>query len=57
MPHARVIEGGLMYQVSSRVLPEQPTLVMVAKMAVADLSTFLGKAYGAVAQHAKQSAV
>jgi len=46
-----------MYQVSSRVLPEQPTLVMVAKMAVADLSTFLGKAYGAVAQHAKQSAV
>jgi len=44
-----------MYQVSSRVLAEQPALVMGAKLAVADIPAFLGKAYAAVAKQSTRS--
>lgn len=44
-----------MLQVSSRPLQEQPTLVMTAKLTVAEISSFLGKAYAAVAEQAGKS--
>ncbi|HEY4584431.1 MAG TPA: GyrI-like domain-containing protein [Acidimicrobiia bacterium] len=44
-----------MYQVSSRTLQEQPTLVMTAKAAVAEIPGLLGKAYTAVAERAGRS--
>jgi effector-binding domain-containing protein len=44
-----------MYQVSSRVFPEQPTLVMFAKVTVSEIPQFLGKAYGAVTSQVTRS--
>jgi effector-binding domain-containing protein len=43
-----------MYQVSTRVLERQPTLVMRAKVPVEQLPEFLGKAYGGVAGYVEE---
>ena len=40
-----------MYQVESRTTAEQPTLVMIGKVQLAEIPAFLGKAFAAVAQH------
>ena len=44
-----------MLQVSSRPLQEQPTLVMSANLTVAEIPSFLGKAYAVVAEQAGRS--
>jgi effector-binding domain-containing protein len=44
-----------MYEVSSRSLREQPTLVMSAKVAVDEIPVFLGTAYAATADQVTKS--
>ncbi len=44
-----------MYQVLSRQIVEQPTLTMTAKVPVAEIPDFLGKAYAAVSEHVARS--
>jgi effector-binding domain-containing protein len=44
-----------LYEVLFRHIVEQPTLVMTAKVAVAEIPGFLGKTYGAVAEHIGKS--
>lgn len=44
-----------MYEVVSRHIEEQPTLVMMAKLPVAGMKEFLGKAYGAIAERIAKS--
>jgi effector-binding domain-containing protein len=48
LTYSRQSKEVLMYQVSSRVVTEQPALVMCGKVAAKDISDFLGKAYAAV---------
>ena len=44
-----------MYQVFSRQNVEQPTLTMTAKVPVAEIPDFLGKAYATVTEHVARS--
>ena len=50
-------KGGKVSEVESRELSEQPTLVMKTEATVEEIPEFLGRAYGAAADHAKMSGV
>jgi effector-binding domain-containing protein len=44
-----------MYEVTARELVAQPTLVVIGKARAADIREFLGRAFGATAQHIQRS--